>query len=147
MLDIVKCVRHSTLERSTCILQTKGKFPVGESTPRTNKIHFMLVLRSDIDLIIAGKSIHKGKDFTAGIVIDDLVNERGWKIVLWTSFVDILIINTNMYTTTLFINRYWVGNPFCQCHGINKTGFKKFFNFEFNGCLFTWMDRTEVLSD
>jgi hypothetical protein len=107
----------------------------------------MLVLRSDIDLIIAGKSIHEGKDFTTGTVIDDLVNERGWKIVLWTSFVDIPIINTNAYTTTFLINRYGVGNPFCQCHGVNKTGFKKFFNFKFNGCRFTWMDRTEALPD
>jgi hypothetical protein len=147
MIDIVKCIRHSTLESSTCILQTEGEFPVGESTPRTNKIHFMLVLRSDIDLIIAGKSIHEGKDFTAGTVIDDLVNERGWKILLWTSFVDIPIINTNAYTTTLFINRYWVRNPFCQCHGVNEIGFKKFFNFEFNSCRFTWMDRMEALLD
>ena len=147
MLDIMKCVRHSTLERSTCVLQTERKFSVGESTPRTNKSRFVLVLRSDIDLIIAGKSIHEGKNFTAGTIIDDLVDERGWKIVLQTSFVDILIINTNAYTTTLFINRYWVRHPLCQCHRINKTGFKEFFNFKFNGCRFTWMDRTKALTN
>jgi hypothetical protein len=112
MLNIVKGVRHSTLERRTRVLQTEGEFSVGKSTPRTNKSHFMLVLRSDIDLIIAGKSIHEGKDLTAGKVIDDLVNERGWKIVLWTSFVDIPIINKNAYTTPLFIN--WYYPPFYQ---------------------------------
>jgi hypothetical protein len=65
----------------------------------------MLVLGSYIDLIIAGKSIHEGKDFTPSTVIDDLVNERGWKIVLWTSFVNILIINANAYTTAFFIDQ------------------------------------------
>jgi hypothetical protein len=131
MLDIVKSVRHGTLERSTYVLQNEREFPVGESTPRTNKSCFMLVLGSYIDLIIAGKSIHEGKYFTTGTVIDDLVNERGWKIVFWKSFVDFPIINANAYTTTLFINRYWVRHPFCQCHRINKTGFKEFFNLKF----------------
>jgi hypothetical protein len=145
MLYIVKRIRHSTLKRSTYVLKTEGKFPIGESTPRTNKRSFMLVLRSDVNLIIAGESIHERKYFIAGTVIDDLVEKRGWKVVLWTGFVNIPIINTNTYTTTFLINQYRVGNPFCQSYGINKTSFKKFFNFEFNGCRFTWMDRTEAL--
>jgi hypothetical protein len=147
MLYIVKRIRHSTLKRSTCVLKTKGKFSIGESTPRTNKRSFMLVLRSDINLIIAGESIHERKDFNVDTVIDDLVNKRGRKVILWTGFVNIQIMNTNTYTTTFLINRYRVGNPFCQSYGINKTGFEKFFNFEFDSCRFPWMDRMEALSD
>jgi hypothetical protein len=146
MFYIMKRIRHSTLKRCTYVLKTEGKFPIGKSTPRTNKSTFMLVL-SDVNLIIAGESIHERKYFTAGTVIDDLVDERGWKVVLWTGFVNILIINENTYTTTFLINRYRVGNPFYQSHGINKTVFEKFFNFEFDSCRFTWMNRTKALLD
>src|ERR1700722_16654553 len=100
MLNIVESVGHSSLERSTSVLQTERKFPVGKSTPRTNESSFVLVLRSDVDLIIAGKSIHKRKDFAAGTVIDNLIDERGRKIVLGTSFVNIPIIYKNANTTT-----------------------------------------------
>jgi hypothetical protein len=106
----------------------------------------MLILGSDINLVVAEKSIHKRKDLTTGTIIYDLVDKRGQKVVFQTSFVNVPIIDTNSYTPTFLIDWYRVRNPFCQSHGINKTGFKKFFNFEFNGCSFAWMDRTEALS-
>jgi hypothetical protein len=108
MLNIVESVGHSSLKRSTSVLQTERKFTVSESTPRTNESGFVLVLRSDVDLIIARKSIHERKDFVAGTVIDNLIDERGRKIVLRTSLVDIPIIYTNANTTTFFIDLHRV---------------------------------------
>jgi hypothetical protein len=94
----------------------------------------MLVLGSDVNLIIAGETIHEREDFTSGTVINNLVDERGWKVVFWTGFVNIPIINTYTNTATFLIDRNRVGNPFCQSHGINKAGFEKFFNLKFDSC-------------
>ena len=93
MLDIMESIRHSTLKSCASVLETKREFPIGKSTPRKNKSGFMSVLRSDVNLIIAGETIHEREDFTSDAIIDNLIDERGRKVVFWTSFIDIPIIN------------------------------------------------------
>jgi len=59
MFDVMEGIIHFALKFGPYILQTKWEFPIGECSPWTNKSSFSLVLWADIDLIVAGKSIHE----------------------------------------------------------------------------------------
>jgi hypothetical protein len=147
MLDVMKSIRHSALESGAHVLKSEREFPIGESTPRTNKSSLLLVLGSNVYLIIAGETIYEREDFTFGIVIDNLVDERGRKFVFGTSFVNIPIINTYTNTATFLVNQDMIRNPFCKSHQINKAGFEFFFNFELYSSRFAWVNWTKTLLD
>jgi hypothetical protein len=74
-------------------------------------------------LIIPGKSIHKGKDFTSGAFINYLVDEGCRVVFLWTSLIEIPIVNTDTDGPLFFGNRNKVGDPFYQRDGIDKARF------------------------
>jgi hypothetical protein len=107
----------------------------------------MLICRKNIDLIIAGETVHQGEYFTLGTVVNNLVNERGWIIVFGTSFVYIPIIYTNTDRALFLVNRNKIGHPINQSHRIDKASFKKFFNFKLNSSSFTWMYWVKSLSN
>jgi hypothetical protein len=111
------------LKSCASILETERKFSIGKSTPRTNKSGFMLILGNNIDLIISRETIHEREYFTSGAVIDNLIDERGRKVVFWTSFVDIPIINAYTNGALFLVNRDKIGNLICESHWINKARF------------------------
>jgi hypothetical protein len=53
MFEVMKRKRHGPLESGSGVLETKRHFSIGECTPRTNECHFVLVLRFNLDLVIA----------------------------------------------------------------------------------------------
>ena len=119
----MKIIRHSTLKHRASILKTEGKFPIGKSTPRTNKSSLMLILRSNVNLIIARETIHEREDFTSDAIIDNLIDEGGRKVVFQRSFVNIPIIKTYTNSASFLVNRDRIGNPVCKSHQINKADF------------------------
>jgi hypothetical protein len=147
VLDIMEIIRHSALKSCASILKTKRKFPIGKSTPRTNKSSLMLILRNNVDLIIPGETIHEREDFTSDAIVDNLIDEGGRKVVFGTSFVDIPIINTYTNGSLLLVNRDKIGNPVSESHRINKSSFKKFLDFELDSSHFTWVNWMKALSD
>jgi hypothetical protein len=50
----------------------------------------MLVFGFDLYLIVSRKTIHERKDLTTCTFIDNLVNEWGGEIILWTGLVQIM---------------------------------------------------------
>lgn len=72
----------------------------------------MLVLGLDMNLVIAGESIHKGKGLAFSIVVDDLINERCRVIMFLTSFIQFMKIGTHSNCSLLLV--YWneIGYPF-----------------------------------
>ena len=107
MFEVMKRKIHGPLESGSNILETKRHFLIGECTPRTNECRFVLVLRFDLDLVIARETIHERKGFTVGALINDLVDEWGWVIVLWTRLVQITEIGTDTNRALFLID--WHG--------------------------------------
>jgi hypothetical protein len=105
----------------------------------------VLVHWNDIDLIISGENIHQREDFTSGTIVDDLVDERGRKVVFRTCFVNIPIINAHMDCALFLVNQDNIGNPVSESHWVNKVGFEKFHDFKLDSGRFTWVDRTKAL--
>jgi hypothetical protein len=65
----------------------------------------------DLSLVIARESIHKGESLVAGAVVNNLIDERRWKVVFWTCVIEITKFCANMDSALFFVDGYRVGNP------------------------------------
>jgi hypothetical protein len=65
----------------------------------------------DLDLIITRETIHEGKSLMAYVVIDNLINERCWKVVFGTCVIEIAKVRADADSALFFVNGYRVGNP------------------------------------
>ena len=113
MSNIVKGIRHRVLECSPNILQAKREFIIRKQSPRTDECDLVLIGWENVDLIITRKSIHKGKNLTPCIIINDLIDERGGIVILRIGSINITIINTNTNLSLLLIHRNNIRNPLC----------------------------------
>jgi len=71
----------------------------------------MLICWMDLDFIIAEEPIHEGQYLVTDTVIDNLVDERGWKVVFGTSMVEIMKVGADTNNAIFFVNKDGVGNP------------------------------------
>ena len=65
----------------------------------------------DLDLIVAKETIHEGQSLVTDTFIDNLVNERGWKVVLGTNMVEITKVSADANNALFFVDRDNVGDP------------------------------------
>ena len=87
----------------------------------------------NLNLIVAKEPIHKGKYVTSRTIIDDLVNERCWVIVLGTRFGQIYMeFSAYMIGSLLFV--YWneVWYSLGQRDRLDEPFFKKLLYFSFD---------------
>ena len=84
---------------------------ISKSTPWSSKRGFILICWMDLDLIVAREPIHEGKFLMVDTIIDNLVDERGWKVVFGTSMVEITKVGADTNNAIFFVNRDGVGNP------------------------------------
>jgi hypothetical protein len=56
----------------------------------------------------AGEPIHEGQFLVANTIINNLVDERGWKVVFWTSMVEIVKVCADANSALVFVNVDWV---------------------------------------
>jgi hypothetical protein len=117
---IMKKVGHGPLESNTGIFESKGHDSISEGTPRGCKSGFLLICLVDLNLIIAGEAIHKGKSLVAGIVIDYLVDEMGWEVVFGTSVVEVTKVGADVNSPLFFLNGDGVGDPRSVRNGVNE---------------------------
>ena len=71
-------------------------------------------------MVIARESVHKGESFVAGTVVDNLIDERCWKVVFGTCIIEIVKVGANVDSALFFVDGYRVGNPFCQSEPRDK---------------------------
>jgi hypothetical protein len=64
-----------------------------------------------MNLVIARESIHKGESFVVGAVIDNLIDERHWEVVLGTCVIEIMKFDANANRSLFFVDGNGVGNP------------------------------------
>jgi hypothetical protein len=82
-----------------------------KGTPWGSECSFILIDWVDLNLIIARESIHKGESLVVGAVVDDLIDERCWKVVFGTSVIEIVKVCANTDSALFFVNGYRVRNP------------------------------------
>ena len=58
----------------------------------------------DLDLIIAKEPIHEGKILMDDTIINNLVDERGCKVVFGTSMVEIAKVGVDANNALFFVN-------------------------------------------
>ena len=62
-------------------------------------------------MVIARESVHEGESLVAGAVVDNLINERRWKVVFGTCVIEIVKVYENADSALFFVDGYRVGNP------------------------------------
>jgi hypothetical protein len=108
---IMENIGHGPLKHSTCVLESKRHDTISKGTPRGSKSGFILICWMYLDLIVAGEPIHKGQCLMADTIIDNLVDERGWKVVFGTSMVEIVKVSADMNSALFLVNGDGVGDP------------------------------------
>ena len=106
-----------------------------------------MVLFLDLDLVVAGKSIHEGEGLMSGACIDDLVDERGGEVVFGTCPIKITEVCANVNGTLFFIHENMIRNPCCVCNGINEADCAQLLYLGFHCNHFGWMDGPLLLAD
>jgi hypothetical protein len=119
----------------------KGIFRYAKVPQGQIKVHFMLVLGFDLNLIVSRKTIHERKDFAACTFIDNLIDKRGWEIVFRAGLIQITEVHTNMNHALFLVDRNQVRHPFRQLYRVDKTDFEQFFYFCLDCCRFSRIDR------
>jgi hypothetical protein len=74
-----------------------------------------------LDLVIAKKSIHEGKEFMTSIGINELVDEGSGEVVFRTSLVEVAKVCANPNGTLFLIDRDKIGYPGCVCDGVYEA--------------------------
>jgi hypothetical protein len=75
-----------------------------KSTPRGNECGFVMIGWVDLNLVVARESIHKGESLVADAVIDNLIDERRWEVVLGTCVIEIMKVGADMWIDPFFLS-------------------------------------------
>ena len=102
MFQVMKDVIHGSLEGGSYIFQAEWHYLVCECAPRGSERNFVPVSVTNLNLIVPRESIHEGEGLMTRTSIDNLVDEWGRVIFLWTCFVQIAKIGANTYGDLFF---------------------------------------------
>jgi hypothetical protein len=108
---IMENIIHGPLKRRADIFESKMHDTIIKSTPWGSKSSFILIYWMDLDFIVAGEPIHEGQCLMVKAVINNLVDERGGKVVFGTSMVEIMKVSADANSALFFVNGDGVGNP------------------------------------
>src|SRR5713101_5837519 len=81
-LEIMENQGHRPLKSSSGVFKAERHFTIRKCSPRTNKCGLMLVLRFNLNLIIFGKTVHKGEHLATRTLIQNLIYKRCGEVIL-----------------------------------------------------------------
>lgn len=93
------------LESGSSILKAKRNNVICECALRCSKGCYVLILLSDLNLVVALKTIHEGYDFMADRIIDNFVNKWCGIIIFRACTIKLAIISKSVDITLFFVNR------------------------------------------
>jgi hypothetical protein len=111
MSQIMKDVGHGPLKSGADILEAKWHDTICKGAPRGSECGFVLIDWMNLDLVVARETIHEGQSLVTHAIIDNLVDEGRWKIVFWTSVIEVVKVCTDTDSALFFVNRDRVGDP------------------------------------
>ena len=107
----------------------------------------MLILRLNLNLIISGKTVHKGKYLTSYTLIQNLIIKWCGEIILRTCTIYVTEMSAYADLSLLLIHRNGIWNPLCQGNEIDKISFEQFLYLSFNGGCFSRIHGMQTLSN
>jgi hypothetical protein len=107
---IMENIGHGPLKRSTCVLESQRHDVIRKGTPKGSNRSFILICWVDLNLIVVREPIHKGQCLVVDTMIDNLVDERCWKVVFGTSMVKITKVCADVNSAIFIFNggRGWI---------------------------------------
>ena len=96
-----KDANHNSLKCGWCIALAEGEHPVCKGTPGIGEGSFILVFRSNMDLIVPAKPIQEGEKILPRKGIKYLIDERKGKVIFLCCLVQFSIFHTDSPFTIL----------------------------------------------
>jgi hypothetical protein len=109
--QIMKYVCHRPMESCVGIIYAKRHDTVCKGTPWGSECSFILIGWVDLNLVIARESVHKGESLVVSAVVDNLIDERRWKVIFGTCIIEIAKVCENTDSALFFVDGYRFGNP------------------------------------
>jgi hypothetical protein len=119
--QIMKDVCHGPLESGAGIFEAEGHDTICKRAPGGYECGFVLIGWVNLDLVVAREAVHKGESFMAGAIVDNLIDERHWKVVFWTSVIEIAKVGANADGALFLVDGYRVGNPRSVSDGVDES--------------------------
>ena len=98
-------------------------------------------------MVVAREAIHKGESLMASTIVDNLINERRWEVVFWTSVIEIAKVGANVDGALFLVDGYRVGNPRSVSNGVDESCCAQFVNFGFDSRSLSWVKRSLLLAN
>ena len=111
---------HDSLIGHTGIFQAKWHDIVGVSSLMGGERCLVYVFFSHFDLIITWEPVHKGEEHVGCNVINQGIDMRQGKMILWAGSIQISISDAHAYFPILL----WHGNNVCNLIGVGYGGKK-----------------------
>ena len=108
--------------------------------------HLIMVFFLDLDLVIAGKTIHEGKGLMSSARIDNLINEECGEVVFGTYPIEIIEVCENLNGTLFFIHRNKIRNLSGVRNGVNEASCAQLLYLGFDHGHFGRMDGPLLLA-
>ena len=134
-------------ESSPCVLEPKGHYAIAIGSLPCDERGLFLVIWINANLVVAGESIHKTKEFMAGCGIYDEVDSRQRETIFWACSVDVSEVDAESPLAVCFFDEYDVGQPFRIFHLIDCPCLEEFSDFLVDRLLPLWLEAPSLLLD
>lgn len=104
-------MKHASLVRSSCVLQTKRHRDIAECAKGGDESGGMLVGFLHGDLVITGVCVKEGKEIAPDDRVHDLVNARERKGVLGAFLIEPSVVNAPPPAPVLLIDKHVICDP------------------------------------
>jgi hypothetical protein len=140
-------VCHGTLEGGAGIFEAEGHDTICKRAPWGYECGFVLIGWVDLNLVVAREAIHKGESLMASTIVDNLINERRWEVVFWTSVIEIAKVRANADGALFLVDGYRVGNPRSVSDRVDESCCAQFVYFGFDSRGLSWVKRSLLLAN
>jgi hypothetical protein len=82
-----------------------------------------------------------------GTIVNNLIDERRWEVVFWTSVIEIAKVGANVDGALFLVDGYRVGNPRSVSDGVDESCCAQFVNFGFDSRGLSWVKWSLLLAN
>ena len=131
---------HQPLVGGSCVLKSKRHHPITIGSLCCDERGLFLVVGVHIDLVVAGKGIHKAEKFMACGGVHDEVDPWQREVILWACFVYVGEVDTESPLAICFLDEHDVSQPLRKLHLPDRSRLEELVDLLVDGFLPFWCE-------
>ena len=138
---------HQPLVGGSCVLESKRHYPITIGSLCYDEQGLFLVIGVHVDLVVAGKGIHKTEKFMACSSVHDEVDPGQREVVLRASFVYVSEVDTESPLAICFFDEHDISQPLGIFHLSDRSCLEELADLLVDGFLPFWCEAPALLLD